>query len=140
MVVAFAICWLPLNTINTWLDVNNQLLCWPYHNFAFFVFHVMAMSSTCYNPFLYGIHNEAFQKEFVRMVPALRLFCGGQQQQPPTNGVADKTQITNMAPTPNISRGVEMKQPISVEAEKNGCSKSSTTQQLLTPETQPIMV
>ena len=31
----------------------------------------MAMSSTCYNPFLYGLHNEAFQKEFVAMIPGI---------------------------------------------------------------------
>ena len=33
------------------------------------------MSSTCYNPFLYGWHNEAFRKEFVKMIPALSGIC-----------------------------------------------------------------
>ena len=53
------------------LDLNSNLYCWPYYTFTFFVFHLMAMSSTCYNPFLYGLHNEAFQKEFVAMIPGI---------------------------------------------------------------------
>jgi hypothetical protein len=36
----------------------------------------MAMSSTCYNPFLYGWYNESFQKEFVQFSPLLRFICG----------------------------------------------------------------
>ena len=139
MVVAFAICWLPLSTINTLLDVNNQLLCWPYHNFAFFIFHVMAMSSTCYNPFLYGIHNEAFQKEFVAMVPALKLICGGNTSNSRNGAAAGERLTPQVTHTTNISK-VELPLKEAVHtAEKNSCSKSSPTQQLL-PETQPIMV
>ena len=79
MVVAFGICWLPLNTINFLADldiIQPPIYCWEFHHFTFFVFHVMAMSSTCYNPFLYGLHNEAFQTEFVKLVPFLRVICG----------------------------------------------------------------
>ena len=36
----------------------------------------MAMSSTCYNPFLYGRYNETFQKEFIKMIPSLAFICG----------------------------------------------------------------
>ena len=43
------------------------IYCWQYHHFFFFVCHLMAMSSTCYNPFLYGWYNESFQKEFVQV-------------------------------------------------------------------------
>ena len=76
MVVVFGICWLPLNTINFLADLNLfPIFCWEYHHFVFFVCHVMAMSSTCYNPFLYGCHNESFQREFVRMIPVLRSVC-----------------------------------------------------------------
>ena len=76
MVAVFGICWLPLNIINLLADLNFPVYCWEYHNFTFFVFHVMAMSSTCYNPFLYGRYNETFQTEFVKMIPALGHICG----------------------------------------------------------------
>ena len=79
MVVVFGGCWLPLNTINFLADLDlfdRSIFCWEYHNLTFFICHVIAMSSTCYNPFLYGWHNESFQKEFVRMLPLLKGVCG----------------------------------------------------------------
>ena len=76
MVVVFGLSWLPLNSINFLADLNLfPIYCWEYFNFVFFMAHVLAMSSTCYNPFLYGWYNEAFQKEFVKMVPILRIVC-----------------------------------------------------------------
>ena len=35
--------------------------CWPYYYITFFICHVVAMSSTCYNPLLYGWFNNAFR-------------------------------------------------------------------------------
>ena len=70
MVVVFGIGWLPLNTINFIADLNVfPIWCWEFYHFVFFICHVMAMSSTCYNPFLYGCYNEAFNKEFTRLIP-----------------------------------------------------------------------
>ena len=40
--------------------------CWQYFYVTFFIAHVFAMSSTCYNPFLYGWLNTAFRTEFSR--------------------------------------------------------------------------
>ncbi|QQP51792.1 Neuropeptide receptor A10, partial [Caligus rogercresseyi] len=65
MVIVFGTCWLPLNTINFIGDLNYDLYCWEYHHIAFFICHVMAMSSTVYNPFLYGWYNDSFQKSLV---------------------------------------------------------------------------
>ena len=78
MVVVFGIGWLPLNTINLLSDINpfpNPTYCWEYFTFIFFISHVLAMSSTCYNPFLYGCYNDAFQKEFTELIPALTYIC-----------------------------------------------------------------
>ena len=75
MVVVFGIGWLPLNTINLLSDINPTTYCWEYFTFIFFICHVLAMSSTCYNPFLYGCYNDAFQKEFTELIPALTYIC-----------------------------------------------------------------
>lgn len=76
MVAVFGTCWLPLNTINFVADLNLfDVFCWSYYHLVFFVCHAMAMSSTCYNPFLYGWHNESFRKEFVKLVPILGTLC-----------------------------------------------------------------
>ena len=77
MVAVFGACWLPLNSINFVADLGVvNVSCWAYYHLVFFVAHVMAMSSTCYNPFLYGWHNESFRQEFVKMLPVLRGVCG----------------------------------------------------------------
>lgn len=64
MVTVFGVSWLPLNTVNLVNDVNESTGDWPYYNLSFFMVHAIAMSSTCYNPFLYAWLNENFRKEF----------------------------------------------------------------------------
>lgn len=55
MVSIFVCCWLPLNVIIVTNDYYSQLQYeWPYFLLTFFSAHVVAMSSTVYNPFLYG--------------------------------------------------------------------------------------
>ncbi len=39
------------------------------------LFHALAMSSTCYNPFLYVWLNENFRKEFKKVLPCFRSYC-----------------------------------------------------------------
>ena len=45
--------------------------CWSYYYVTFFLCHTIAMSSTCYNPFLYGWLNSAFKAEFARRINSL---------------------------------------------------------------------
>ncbi|KAK7871026.1 hypothetical protein R5R35_014090 [Gryllus longicercus] len=69
MVAIFGISWLPLNLINIINDVYVQTGTWKYYNLCFFMVHAVAMSSTCYNPFLYAWLNENFRKEFKQVLP-----------------------------------------------------------------------
>lgn len=69
MVVIFVISWLPLNTNNILLDFYAEASTWYYSRAIFLAFHAVAMSSTCYNPFLYAWLNENFRKEFKELLP-----------------------------------------------------------------------
>uniref|UniRef100_T1GMX3 G-protein coupled receptors family 1 profile domain-containing protein n=1 Tax=Megaselia scalaris TaxID=36166 RepID=T1GMX3_MEGSC len=69
MVAVFGLSWLPLNVVNILGDFFEQINKWTYYNLVFFVTHAIAMSSTCYNPFLYAWLNENFRKEFKHVLP-----------------------------------------------------------------------
>ncbi|CAG7830977.1 unnamed protein product [Allacma fusca] len=69
MVTIFGGCWLPLNSVNVLNDVYIDAGYWRYSNLLFFFAHSVAMSSTCYNPFLYAWLNENFRKEFKQVLP-----------------------------------------------------------------------
>jgi neuropeptide Y receptor len=72
MVAIFVICWMPLNIIILTLEYYDELGNKSYFLLLFFVAHVIAMSSTVYNPFLYAWMNDNFRKEFRRVLPCLR--------------------------------------------------------------------
>lgn len=69
MVAVFAISWLPLNLVNIFHDFYSMEEEWQYATLLFFISHCVAMSSTCYNPFLYAWLNENFRKEFKQLMP-----------------------------------------------------------------------
>ncbi|XP_012286110.1 prolactin-releasing peptide receptor [Orussus abietinus] len=69
MVVIFGISWLPLNVANVVNDYFSSANEWSYYNLVFFASHCLAMSSTCYNPFLYAWLNDNFRKEFKQVLP-----------------------------------------------------------------------
>ena len=73
MVVIFAVCWLPLNVVFLSLEYDEAVGASPYFLLVFFGAHVVAMSSTVYNPFLYAWMNDNFRKEFRRVFPCLRM-------------------------------------------------------------------
>ena len=50
--------------------IHPSINTWKYVNIMFFAFHWLAMSSSCYNPFIYGIYSEKFKREF-----RIRLTC-----------------------------------------------------------------
>ncbi|EHB05255.1 Neuropeptide Y receptor type 4 [Heterocephalus glaber] len=76
MVGAFAVLWLPLHVFNSLEDWHHEAIPICHSNLIFLVCHLLAMASTCVNPFIYGFLNTNFKKE----VKALVLTC---QQSPP---------------------------------------------------------
>ena len=71
MVAIFVVCWLPLNVVHITSEYREEIAKWKYFVLVFFIAHVIAMSSTVYNPFLYAWMNENFKKEFKQVVPCL---------------------------------------------------------------------
>ncbi|XP_054158946.1 G-protein coupled receptor 83-like [Oppia nitens] len=67
VVIVFAVCWLPINVYH--LLVDFKLIK---HNFTvFLVVHWFAMSSVCYNPFIYCWLNESFRKGSKKFLKSL---------------------------------------------------------------------
>ncbi|KAM5309377.1 neuropeptide Y receptor type 1 isoform 1-T2 [Glossophaga mutica] len=63
IVVAFAVCWLPLTIFNTVFDWNHHIISMCNHNLFFLLCHLTAMISTCVNPIFYGFLNKNFQRD-----------------------------------------------------------------------------
>lgn len=71
MVSIFVCCWLPLNIWHLFTEYQPYLQRWEYFVLIFFIAHIVAMSSTMYNPFLYAWMNDNFRKEFKTVMPCL---------------------------------------------------------------------
>lgn len=83
VVTLFALCWLPLQTYNFLHMVYPEINQYRYINIIFFCCDWLAMSNSCYNPFIYGIYNEKFQREFrLRLAVFLRRSPTGRGQLP----------------------------------------------------------
>lgn len=70
MVAVFGISWLPLNAVNIFNDYYETKS--EFYTLLFFIAHCIAMSSTCYNPFLYAWLNDNFRKEFKLVLPCYK--------------------------------------------------------------------
>ncbi|KAJ3635603.1 hypothetical protein MTP99_008499 [Tenebrio molitor] len=64
VVVIFLVSWLLLHAISFVNGFYHETSNWEYYPFSFFPIHALAMSFTCYNPFLYAWLNENVCKEF----------------------------------------------------------------------------
>lgn len=73
MVVIFGVSWMPLNIVNIVDDFYAFANDWNYYRLCFFMSHCIAMSSTCYNPFLYAWLNDNFRKEFKQVGKCVRV-------------------------------------------------------------------
>ncbi|MGH0139119.1 UNVERIFIED_CONTAM: hypothetical protein FKN15_068840 [Acipenser sinensis] len=79
IVVAFAVCWLPLNIFNIIFDWNHEVLLNCHHNLVFTLCHLVAMLSTCINPVFYGFLNKNFQKDLNTMLR--QCWCKAEQEE-----------------------------------------------------------
>lgn len=68
MVAAFAVLWLPLHVFNSLEDWYHEAIPICHGNLIFLVCHLLAMASTCVNPFIYGFLNTNFKKELKALV------------------------------------------------------------------------
>ncbi|XP_053329073.1 G-protein coupled receptor 83-like [Spea bombifrons] len=68
VVVVFAVCWFPLNC---YLVLMSSKVI-SSNNAMYFAFHWFAMSSTCYNPFIYCWLNESFRSELKALLCVCR--------------------------------------------------------------------
>ncbi|XP_060682541.1 G-protein coupled receptor 83-like [Hemiscyllium ocellatum] len=75
VVIVFAVCWFPLNCYV--VLISSQTI--HTNNALYFAFHWFAMSSTCYNPFIYCWLNESFRLELKSLLNIFRREHGMQE-------------------------------------------------------------
>ena len=102
MVAIFGVCWFPVNLIHLIGDYFAHTSNTKYYNTFFFVSHIIAMSSTCYNPFLYAWLNENFRREFQQVLP----FCANKKRC--TLRGSQRTQLNN---SPALLQDIETIEP-----------------------------
>ncbi|KAG8183776.1 hypothetical protein JTE90_001672 [Oedothorax gibbosus] len=62
VVALFAVCWLPFQTYNVLQQLVPKINEYKYINVIWFCAHWLAMSNSCYNPFIYAIYNAVENK------------------------------------------------------------------------------
>ncbi|KAM7305813.1 putative neuropeptide FF receptor [Ixodes scapularis] len=75
VVIIFALCWLPYQTYNLLAEIYPTINTYRYINVIWFCSHWLAMSNSCYNPFIYAIYSEKFSAEF-----KARMSCCGKRK------------------------------------------------------------
>ncbi|XP_062371650.1 neuropeptide Y receptor type 1 [Sardina pilchardus] len=96
IVVAFAVCWMPLNVFNAVIDWHHEAVMNCTHDPLFSLCHLLAMASAGVNPVFYGFLNRNFQQD-LRGFPLCRLGRGRQQEEYDT--VAMSTMHTEVSRT-----------------------------------------
>ncbi|GFT99372.1 neuropeptide Y receptor type 2 [Nephila pilipes] len=132
MVVIFGASWLPINIYNLIIDFYIPAASWKFLNVIFFMSHAAAMSSTCYNPFLYAWLNENFRKEFMIVLPCFKstVQANNPMSKRGVSGKADKScnghenvTLLPMKEMPNKDRKLQKDR---VAATKNSTSVTET--------------
>lgn len=74
VVFMFALCWLPLQIYNFLTVIFPSINSFEYINILWFGFHLMAMSNSCCNPFIYAFFNKKFKTDLFNRIPCLARF------------------------------------------------------------------
>ncbi|XP_068886963.1 G-protein coupled receptor 83 isoform X2 [Aphelocoma coerulescens] len=113
VVILFAVCWFPLNCYV--LLLSSQTI--HTNNALYFAFHWFAMSSTCYNPFIYCWLNDSFRSELKALLNMCRKAPRPMEQRLPStvpsyrlawpeNGNLKRLQASHvLPPSSNIQSG-----------------------------------
>ncbi|XP_045211373.2 prolactin-releasing peptide receptor-like [Mercenaria mercenaria] len=72
VVLLFVICWMPLQLYSLISEIHPQINEYKYINIVWFCSNWLAMSNSCYNPFIYGLLNEKFKREYRLMFSKTR--------------------------------------------------------------------
>ncbi|KAF1507986.1 putative G-protein coupled receptor 83, partial [Megadyptes antipodes antipodes] len=80
VVILFSVCWFPLNCYVVLLSSQTIRT----NNALYFAFHWFAMSSTCYNPFIYCWLNDSFRSELKALLNVCRKPPGPAEQRLPS--------------------------------------------------------
>ncbi|XP_020372821.1 prolactin-releasing peptide receptor-like [Rhincodon typus] len=67
VVAVFGLCWLPLHLFNMIKDIDFDLIDKQYFNLIQLLCHWLAMSSACYNAFIYAWLHDSFRGELKKM-------------------------------------------------------------------------
>ncbi|NXT65879.1 GPR83 protein, partial [Chaetops frenatus] len=113
VVILFAVCWFPLNCYVVLLSSQTIRT----NNALYFAFHWFAMSSTCYNPFIYCWLNDSFRLELRALLNMCRKAPRPTEQRLPStvpsyrlawpeNSSFKRVQASHVLPAPsNIQSG-----------------------------------
>ncbi|XP_007901834.1 prolactin-releasing peptide receptor-like [Callorhinchus milii] len=68
VVTVFGACWLPLHAFNIVRDIDIDIIDKYYFNLVQLSCHWLAMSSACYNPFIYAWLHDSFRQELKKLL------------------------------------------------------------------------
>ncbi|CRK91705.1 CLUMA_CG005351, isoform A [Clunio marinus] len=95
VVVLFCVAWFPLQMYNILQVTYPEINEYRHINIIWLCFDWLAMSNSCYNPFIYGIYNEKFKREFYKRFSFFHKFGFGRRFYQSTSGMAGATTMTD---------------------------------------------
>ncbi len=82
VVVVFTVTWIPFHLFSLLHEFHQDLIPGSFYRFTDSILRVVAMSSSCINPFLYGWLNDNYRTAFLNLVrrPTLKLNVGALEE------------------------------------------------------------
>ncbi|KAL4239599.1 7 transmembrane receptor (rhodopsin) [Mactra antiquata] len=68
VVMLFVVCWMPFQLYTVIAEIDPSINGYKYINVIWFCCNWLAMSNSCYNPFIYGLLNDKFKREYKLLV------------------------------------------------------------------------